>query len=133
MIFLIIDTIEWRKFLINKNEKKYYIISTILIIMFLFSSRFLNSQNVDNTYRSLRKLARLNYEYEPSLFASYENDQIGNSQNLSFRVLADYIFGANDNDEKIAMTSPVVIKLHNNREMLFLECLKNIIRKPAST
>ena len=101
-------------------KKKYYIISTILIIMFLFSSRFLNSQNIDNTYRVIEKIGKVELrEYESSLFASYENDQVGNNQNSSFRVLADYIFGANDNDEKIAMTSPVIIKLHNNREMLF--------------
>lgn len=101
-------------------KKKYYIISTILIIMFLFSSRFLNSQNIDNTYRVIEKIGKVEIrEYGPSLFASYENDQVANNQNSSFRVLADYIFGANDNDEKIAMTSPVIIKLHNNREMLF--------------
>ena len=101
-------------------KKKYYIISTILIIMFLFSSRFLNSQNIDNTYRVIEKIGKVELrEYKSSLFASYENDQVGNNQNSSFRVLADYIFGANDNDEKIAMTSPVIIKLHNNREMLF--------------
>ena len=102
------------------KTKKYYLISTILIIMFLFSSRFLNSQNIDNTYRVIEKIGKVEIrEYEPSLFASYENDQMVNNQNSSFRVLADYIFGANDNDEKIAMTSPVIIKLHNNREMLF--------------
>ncbi len=102
------------------KTKKYYLISTILIMMFLFSSRFLNSQNIDNTYRVIEKIGKVEIrEYEPSLFASYENDQMVNNQNSSFRVLADYIFGANDNDEKIAMTSPVVIKLHNNREMLF--------------
>ena len=37
----------------------------------------------------------------------------------SFRVLANYIFGANKKEEKIAMTSPVVIRLFNNNEMLF--------------
>ena len=101
-------------------KKKYYITSTILIIMFLFSSRFLNSQNVDNTYKVIEKIGKVEIrEYEPSLFASYENDQTGKNQNSSFRVLADYIFGSNDKDEKIAMTSPVIIKLHNNREMLF--------------
>ena len=101
-------------------KKKYYIISTILIIMLLFSFRFLNSQNIDNTYRVIEKIGKVELrEYEPSLFASYENDQEFNNQNSSFRVLADYIFGANDNNEKIAMTSPVIIKLHNNREMLF--------------
>ena len=40
-------------------KKKYYITSTILIIMFLFSSRFLNSQNVDNTYKVIEKIGKV--------------------------------------------------------------------------
>jgi len=57
--------------------------------------------------------------YSPSLFASYINNEQGNTENSSFRVLADYIFGSNDTGEEIAMTSPVVIRLFNDNEMLF--------------
>ncbi len=58
-------------------------------------------------------------EYIPLLFASYINIDEEDAQNSSFRVLANYIFGSNETGEEIAMTSPVVIRLFNNNEMLF--------------
>ena len=58
-------------------------------------------------------------EYVPLLFASYTNVGEEDAQNSSFRVLANYIFGSNETGEEIAMTSPVVIRLFNNNEMLF--------------
>ena len=58
-------------------------------------------------------------EYVPLLFASYINLGEEDTQNSSFRVLANYIFGANSTGEEIAMTSPVVIRLFNDNEMLF--------------
>ena len=101
-----------------KNGK--YFLATILLIMFLISSLLTNSQNLDNTYRVLKKIEDVEIrEYSPLLYASYLNQNGENNQNSSFRVLADYIFGSNDKQEKIAMTSPVIIKLHNDREMLF--------------
>jgi len=58
-------------------------------------------------------------EYVPLLFASYTNVGEEDAQNSSFRVLANYIFGYNETGEEIAMTSPVVIRLFNDNEMLF--------------
>lgn len=43
------------------------------------------------------------------------------SQNNGFRVLAGYIFGGNDKDEKIAMTAPVATTMAGDqREMTFM-------------
>ncbi len=75
-------------------------------------------------------------EYVPLLFASYINSGKENDQNSSFRVLANYIFGSNEAEEKIAMTSPVVIKLFNYNEMLFRmpeKYNKRNIPKPKNT
>ena len=59
-------------------------------------------------------------EYTPLLFASYFN-KIGEADpNSSFRVLANYIFGSNETSEEIGMTSPVVINLSDDAEMLFI-------------
>ena len=100
-----------------KVKKTKHFSVKILIIMFLFNSVFSKSQSQNDTYIVLKKIGKVELrEYQPLLFASYHND---NNQNSSFRVLADYIFGANEKKEKIAMTSPVVIKLYNDREMLF--------------
>ena len=48
-------------------------------------------------------------------------------RNNSFRNIASYIFGGNSKNQKIAMTSPVVIKLHNSHEMAFIMPKKHVI------
>ena len=48
-------------------------------------------------------------------------------RNNSFRNVASYIFGGNSKNQKIAMTSPVVIKLHNSHEMAFIMPKKHVI------
>jgi len=103
-----------------KIKKKYYLFVPILIAMFFINSFFTNSQNLDDTYTILRKVDKVEIrEYKPLLYVAYLDKEKKSGQNSYFRVLADYIFGANETNEKIAMTSPVVIKLHNDREMLF--------------
>jgi len=88
-------------------------------------------------YKVLRTVENVEIrEYVPLLFASYINSGKENNQNSSFRVLANYIFGSNEAEEKIAMTSPVVIKLFNDNEMLFRmpkKYNKKNIPKPNNT
>ena len=60
--------------------------------------------------------------YEASLFTSVKLDS-GNykeSSSKGFSVLAGYIFGGNDKEEKIAMTSPVAMSLEDSMTMMFL-------------
>ena len=57
-------------------------------------------------------------KYKKSMFASYYSKE-EKSQNNYFRILAGYIFGDNEKKEKIDMTSPVQIKLNDNKDMLF--------------
>ena len=58
-------------------------------------------------------------EFKNLIYASYIpiNDI---DRNNSFRNIANYIFGGNNRDEKIEMTSPVIIILHNQNEMAFI-------------
>ena len=73
-----------------------------------------------NTYEVVQIIEKTEIRaYNPALFASYINHEQADTQNSSFRVLADYIFGSNARAEEIAMTSPVVIRLFNDNEMLF--------------
>ena len=101
-------------------KKKYYLFVPILISMFFISSFFTTSQDNNDTYKILRKIDKIEIrEYKSLLYVSYHKKGVDSNQNSHFRVLADYIFGANEKEEKIAMTSPVVINLENDREMLF--------------
>lgn len=103
-----------------KIKKITYFPIIILLGMFFLNSLFSNSQSLNDTYNVLKKVGKVELrEYQPLLFVSYKNNYDIDNQNSSFRVLADYIFGANETQEKIAMTSPVVINLDNDREMLF--------------
>ena len=93
----------------------------LIILLLLFLS--CNSQDMSQTetYTLIKKIEQVEIrEYKPLFFASYINTNTEETnQNSSFRVLANYIFGANKKEEKIAMTSPVIIRPFNNNEMLF--------------
>ena len=89
-------------------------------ILLILMAPFLSFGQDYNTYKVLKKIEKIELrEYNPLLFASYMNTSDINNRSSSFRVLANYIFGSNEKTEEIAMTSPVVIRLFNDNEMLF--------------
>ena len=93
-----------------------------LLTVFLFFCFLATSQELSNpkTYIVLQNIGEIEFrEYKPALFASYIHNNKIIDRNSSFRVLANYIFGSNKTGEKIAMTSPVIIRLSNDNEMLF--------------
>lgn len=88
-----------------------------------FMSLFFTSKSSNETeehYVILKKVDNIEIrEYKNLIYASYiplsEADR-----NNSFRNIAGYIFGNNNKNEEIAMTSPVVVKLHKSNEMNFI-------------
>jgi len=60
--------------------------------------------------------------YEASLFTSVKLSTKGYEESSSkgFSILAGYIFGGNDRNEKIAMTSPVAMSLEDSMTMMFM-------------
>ena len=85
---------------------------------------FLFSKNIDTIendhYTILGEINQIEIrEYKKLIYASY-TPKNKTDRNNSFRNVANYIFGSNNSNEKIDMTSPVVIKLHNKNEMAFI-------------
>lgn len=60
--------------------------------------------------------------YEASLFTSVKLSTKGykDASNKGFSILAGYIFGGNDRNEKISMTSPVSMSLEDSMTMMFM-------------
>ena len=89
------------------------------IITLLFAFNPLNKWK-DNHYIVIEKFKDVEIrEYKNLIYVSYTPKSI-KDRNNSFRNVAGYIFGGNKSETKIDMTSPVVIKLHNNNEMAFI-------------
>ncbi|MBI33916.1 MAG: soul heme-binding protein [Flavobacteriales bacterium] len=60
--------------------------------------------------------------YEAKLFTSIKlsSDKYEEASNKGFKILAGYIFGGNERNEKISMTSPVTISLEDSMRMMFM-------------
>ncbi|MDG2433251.1 heme-binding protein [Flavobacterium sp.] len=106
--------------------KAVYIILGILIILFIGSQIFAwNSQRNTETYDYKVVKQYDNFEirtYEPTLFTSVQlsTSAYKESSSKGFSILAGYIFGGNNKNEKIAMTSPVSMSLDSTMTMMFM-------------
>ena len=60
--------------------------------------------------------------YEASLFTSVKipSNEYKKVSSTGFSILANYIFGNNENNQKIAMTSPVAMTLEDTMTMMFM-------------
>ena len=98
----------------------------IILILFVISQLFfLNSQRTIETYAFTIIDSYETIEirqYEASLFTSVQmpSNKYRKTSSKGFSILAGYIFGGNDKEEKIAMTSPVAMSLKDSTTMLFL-------------
>jgi hypothetical protein len=73
--------------------------------------------------------------YEATLFTSVKLSTKGykNSSSNGFSILAGYIFGNNERNEKISMTSPVSMSLEDSMTMMFMvpkRFKKDMLPKP---
>ena len=106
--------------------KIFSIILIIVLILFVVSQIWAQRQvsgietypyRVVKTYDGfeVRTYERANFIYVTMDAKTYEE---GSSR--GFRMLAGYIFGGNDRQQKIAMTSPVVMEMDSDVTMKFL-------------
>jgi len=106
--------------------KIVYILIGILIVLFVGSQLFfMNSQkNIEQySYEAIKTYDNFEIrKYEATLFTTVNlnTDTYDKASSQGFSVLAGYIFGGNEKEEKIAMTSPVAMSLDDTTTMMFM-------------
>lgn len=94
------------------------VVSVLGILYYVFFKR-----NETYQYEVLKEYENFEVrKYEPAVFTSVELDS-GSYKSVSskgFNILAGYIFGGNEGNKKIAMTTPVMMELNDKMTMRFL-------------
>lgn len=106
---------------------KIAMIIILSILSILVVAQILISKNSRDTeqhkYVVLKKFDKFEIrKYEPAIFSSVKLnvDSYKETSGKGFRILAGYIFGDNESNEKIAMTSPVVMEISDTSKMSFM-------------
>ncbi|MEI8054194.1 MAG: heme-binding protein [Bacteroidota bacterium] len=119
--------------------KTAIILLVIILIAFTCIQLYLiNAQRNIERYPYVVKKKYKRFEirnYESTLFTSVKLSTKGykNSSSKGFSILAGYIFGNNERNEKIAMTSPVSMSLEDSTTMMFMvpkKFNKDLLPKP---
>ena len=93
------------------------ILSSFILVYFSFKI-FIDAKEYD--YQVLKVIDEIEIRaYDEMIYASF-TPQNERDRSSSFRMIANYIFGGNSANEKISMTSPVVMKPYDNHEMAFI-------------
>jgi len=106
--------------------KTLYIILGVLLLAFIIIQLFAMSgqRNIETyPYEVNKKYDGFEIrDYEASLFTSVQlsGNAYKDASSKGFSILAGYIFGGNEKNEKIAMTSPVAMSLQDSMTMMFM-------------
>ena len=106
--------------------KIVYIILGVIVVLFIASQIFfMSSQKNIEQYPFQVVKTYDNFEirnYEATLFTTVKlpTNKYNKAASKGFSVLAGYIFGGNDENKKIAMTSPVSMSLEDSMTMMFM-------------
>tara|TARA_Y100000589_G_scaffold332014_1_gene388583 strand:- start:3463 stop:4050 length:588 start_codon:yes stop_codon:yes gene_type:complete len=100
-------------------------IGAVLVIFIIVQIFALRAQyNIETyPYKVLKEYEEFEVRiYEATLFTSVKltSDKYEESSSKGFRILAGYIFGGNERNEKISMTSPVTMSLEDSMTMMFM-------------
>ena len=118
------------------------IVLVVILLAFIFIQLyFIHVQRNIERYPYVVKKKYKQFEirsYETTLFTSVKLSTKGykNSSSKGFSILAGYIFGNNERNEKISMTSPVSMSLEDSMTMMFMvpkKFKKDMLPKPNQT
>ena len=98
----------------------FILMGFVVVQIFAFKSQ----RNIE-TYNYIVQKKYDSFEirtYEKTLFTTVQlpTSDFKNSSGKGFSVLAGYIFGGNDRNEKISMTSPVAMSIEDSMTMMFM-------------
>ena len=101
------------------------LLGIILFVVIVIQLYAMTVQNNSETYpyRVLKEYEDFELRtYEARLFTSVKlsSDSYKAASNRGFSILAGYIFGGNEQKEKIAMTTPVAMSLEDSMTMMFM-------------
>jgi hypothetical protein len=102
------------------------IITGVIFLAFIAIQLFAMSgqKNIETyPYKVIKKYDSFEIRsYEATLFTSVKlsSKEYKESSSKGFSILAGYIFGGNDRNEKIAMTTPVTMSLQDSMTMMFM-------------
>ena len=97
-------------------------ILVLIAIMQIYLSKS-TQQTEHHSYKVIKKFDNFEIrKYDAALFSSVKLSKKGYKECSSegFGILAGFIFGGNEANKKIAMTSPVVMELGDSSKMMFM-------------
>lgn len=110
----------------------------VLVIIVLVVTSFSNKGIETPEYTVLKKYGDVEIRKYPNMVAaktSLSNNSFENAGSNGFRTIANYIFGGNEGNQKIAMTAPVVMSMGDSASMYFVmpkQYSKDQLPKPAN-
>jgi hypothetical protein len=106
--------------------KTSFFILISFLVLFLIGQAYISittEQTENHEYKVLKEYGFFQVrKYEAAIFSSVNLGKKGYKETSreGFGVLAGYIFGDNESNEKIAMTSPVVMEIGDTSKMMFM-------------
>jgi hypothetical protein len=114
-------------------------ISILIFTCIIFALVSFSSKNIETPdYKILKTVDEVEIRLYPKMIVaktSLQDNSFENNGSNGFRTIANYIFGGNEKNEKIAMTAPVVMNMGDSATMYFVmpkKYAKNELPTPSS-
>ena len=120
------------------NKLTWFFGSVLLLLTFLVMIFSFKNDIETPEYKIIETFGEVEIRHYPNMVVAKTNlnDKSFDKQGSSgFRTIANYIFGGNEKNEKIAMTAPVVMNMGDSASMYFVmprKYKKNELPKPDS-